>query len=153
MEQIIDTSYIHGEVQRAIVSSFKDSSEAIGIAKNLVETTCKHILEQMEEDYTGLEFLQLNKKARKCLGVEKTEKNEKIPGVQEIMTGLNCIVSGMAELRNSYGNGHGKQPGFSELPIRYGKLAISVASSYIEFLLESMDDLNKRRNHNTKGGI
>ena len=140
----IDSEYIRKEVKQAIDSACSDSYYTIGKAKELVETTCKYILDNMCISYEGLNFGALTKKTRKELRIEKTDYNKEIPGVLKILVGLNSVVDGMAELRNEYGSGHGRDSKFRTLPLRYGKLAISAASSYIEFLLCSFEDYKKR---------
>ena len=146
IEEAIGSEHIRKEVKKALESSSSDSMLAIGQAKELVETACKYILRELNVDYSNKDFPALSKLAREQLGLERNEKKEHIPGVAKIMSGLSNLVDGMAELRNRYGTGHGKDPSFRKLPIRYGLLAVSAASSYVEFLLESFEDLKKRNN-------
>ena len=145
IEEAIGSEYIRKAVKKALESASSDSLLAIGHAKELVETTCKFILGELRIDYSNKDFPALSKFTREKLGVERNKKNEHIPGVAKIMSGLSNIVDGMAELRNNYGTGHGKDPSFRQLPIRYGLLAVSAANSYIEFLLESFEDFKIRK--------
>ena len=145
VEKTINTDYIRSEVKKAIESATTDSSLAIGQAKEIIETACKYILGDLGINYTNLDFNKLSKLTRESIGISEKEKNKKIPGVDKVLSGLSNVASGMAELRNSYGNGHGKDSSFKKLPLRYGKLAISAASSYVEFLLDSHEDYCKRK--------
>lgn len=145
VESVINSDYIRAEVKKAIESATTDSSLAIGQAKEIIETSCKFILHELGTDFSNLDFNKLTKLTKEKIGIAENEKNKKIPGVERVLSGLSNIASGMAELRNSYGNGHGKDPSFRKLPLRYGKLAISAASSYVEFLLDSYEDYCKRK--------
>lgn len=146
IEGAIGSEHIKNEVKKALEFASSDSMLAIGLAKEIVETTCKYILKELNVDYSNKDFPALSKLTREKLGIERNEKNDKIPGVAKIMSGLSNIIDGMAELRNKYGSGHGKDPSFKQLPIRYGMLAVSASSSYVEFLLESFEDFKSRNN-------
>ena len=143
VESVIDSDYIRTEVIKAIEAANTDSSLAIGLAKEIIETTCKYVLCKLEVDYSNMDFNRLSRLTREKLGISVNEKNKKTPGVEKVLSALSNIASGMAELRNSYGSGHGKDPSFKKLPLRYGKLAVSAASSYVEFLLGSFEDYCK----------
>lgn len=62
-----------------------------------------------------------------------------IIGVKQVLGGLSSITAGMSELRNSFGDGHGKESTFRPLPPRYAKLAVGASSTYALFILETYE--------------
>ena len=50
---------------------------------------------------------------------------------------MSFIVQGLAELRNSYGSGHGKEATFKGLQPRHSKLAVGAATTLAVFLFET----------------
>lgn len=143
VEDTIDTEYIRDITKKAKIASMTDSSEAIGKAKELLETTFKFVLEKRDVEFGPNDNLNsLSKKVRKTLGLDDCDN--KGNGTKTLITGLNSIVSGLSEMRNDYGSGHGKEPGFIGLPVCYGRLAVSAASSYIEFILHVFKEDEKK---------
>jgi hypothetical protein len=48
---------------------------------------------------------------------------------------MNNIIQGVAELRNSYGTGHGKDADFKGLEAKYARLLVGVVSEFVILLL------------------
>ena len=61
---------------------------------------------------------------------------------KEILGSLSKIVIGMANLRNEFGTGHGRNSSFKPLPVRYGKLTAGATITLIEFLLDTIESKN-----------
>jgi hypothetical protein len=57
-----------------------------------------------------------------------------------ILSNLATITNGIAELRNSYGTGHGKDSKAKGLGSRHAKLAVGAASTLAVFLLETHNE-------------
>ena len=114
---------------------------AIGIAKELIETICKTILTERNKNINkDWDLPKLLKATNKEL---KLTPND-IPGavrasttIKSILGSLSNVVQGIAELRNSYGSGHGKDAKFRGLSPRHAKLAVGAASTLAIFLLET----------------
>ena len=61
-----------------------------------------------------------------------------------ILGNLGNIAQGMAELRNLYGDGHGKSKGFQSLPPRYAHLAVGSSVAAVHFMWDTYQDrMNK----------
>lgn len=60
--------------------------------------------------------------------------------IRRVLGSLGGIVSGIAELRNSYGTGHGKPSGSGGLGLRHARLAVGAASTLAAFLFETFND-------------
>ena len=145
-EEIIDSDYFRKELQKTIACFTTDSYGAIGRAKELVETAYKWILERLDESYEKKDDMQkLVRQVHKVLRVDLNDNNKEIEGVSKILSSLSNIVIGMAELRNGYGSGHGRDSSFNYLPVRYGKLAVYSANAYIDFILNTYQDKFEKR--------
>lgn len=114
---------------------------AIGKAKELLETTCKQVLEERSIQYSmDLDFNQLVKKAREAVGLTPECVSDDSPAkvtAGRILGNLGQIAHGMSELRNLYGDGHGKSASFVSLPPRYARLAVGTATAAARFIWET----------------
>jgi Abortive infection C-terminus len=59
--------------------------------------------------------------------------------IRRVLGNLGSIVAGIAELRNSYGTGHGKALGRGGLGPRHARLAVGAASTLAIFLFETYE--------------
>lgn len=62
--------------------------------------------------------------------------------IRRLLSNLATITSGIAELRNSYGTGHGKAASSKGLGPRHAKLAVGAASTLAVFLAETHRETN-----------
>ena len=57
--------------------------------------------------------------------------------IRRMLSNLNQVSQGIAELRNLYGTGHGRDGRFIGLKPRHAKLAVGAAATLGTFLLET----------------
>ncbi len=118
----------------------RNPTEAIGKAKELVESCCKTILEEscLPVD-PNWDVAKLSKETAKCLrvDVDSAKTDDKI--VKQILGSLQGIASGLAEFRNAFGSGHGKSDSFVPLPARHAKLAVGSAVTLVEYYWETFE--------------
>lgn len=116
---------------------------AIGIAKELIETCCKSILERSNITYEKKwDLPKLFKETIKLLKLTSDDTPNKVKAVEsdkKILMHLSAVVQGITELRNEYGSGHGKDSKFTGLDPRHAKLAVGSASTLAIFLLETRE--------------
>lgn len=132
--------YVHlDRLSRALRDS--DPESVIGQAKELVETTAKLILAEREVEYDPKsEMRPLLRKAQHSVGLTDGNQNlgpDKLQAVRQILNGAANVAVGLAELRNSYGTGHG--PGYlrSGLEQRHAELAVNAARLWCEMVLKT----------------
>jgi Abortive infection C-terminus len=124
-------------LDRIAASIDSDPAAVIASAKELVETACKLILDDLGEPYNQrAELMDLYKTTAKALRVSR----DSVPGsakgsqtAQRILQNLASTVQGLTELRNELGLGHGRakpSPGLS----RHARLSASSARTVVEFL-------------------
>lgn len=136
-----DMPELHRQIERMKFAVEDDPGLAIGTAKEIVETTCKTILEergiQFDEDS---DIGYLIKETRKSLGlvpdaIPNSAKGTEI--IRRLLSNLGNIAQGLGELRNLYGTGHGKHGRSKGLNPRHARLATGAAATLALFLLET----------------
>ena len=132
IKKYLNTAYVNSKINTMTDSIHKDTDLAIGTAKELLETTCKSILKQkgasIDPNWT---LPQLLKETTSSLDFTPKEANDPAKAdkaIRQILGGIASIVHGVAELRNGYGTGHGKDADFKGLEIKYAKLFVGVVS-------------------------
>jgi hypothetical protein len=147
LEDISDTTYnfdipeLHRQIERMKSAVEDDPGLAIGTAKELVETTCKTILEEREIHFDeSADICKLVKQTRKSLGlipdtIPNSTKGSEI--IRRLLSNLGNIAQGLGELRNLYGTGHGKHGKSKGLSPRHARLAVGAASTLSLFLFET----------------
>ena len=130
-----DTSYVLQQITRMEAAVEDDPGLAIGTAKELVETVCKTILKERNIKLTGNgELPKLVKATAKELKLTPSDS------IKRLLSNLATITNGVAELRNSYGTGHGKEAKSRGLTSRHAKLAVGSASTLAIFLVETHNE-------------
>ena len=132
IKKYLNTEYVNSKINTMNDAVNKDTDLAIGTAKELLETTCKSILKQKgvkpDPNWTLPKLVNkttatLDFKPKEPEDPEKADKS-----IRQILGGISTIIHGVAELRNAYGTGHGKDADFKGLDTKYAKLLVGVVS-------------------------
>ena len=139
-----DSDYVNSQVTLMYDLINTAPNSAIGKAKELLEICCKTILDQNNESYSlEATVIQLMKKTCDILDLNAKKVSHEAKGSEiasKILGNLSNISQGMAELRNIYGDGHGKNKNFKTLPPRYAHLAVGASVTTVHFLWETYKD-------------
>lgn len=141
LKEKFDSKYISSQIEIMNSSIETAPNVAIGKAKELLETCCKTILDEQHIAYSAdLDLTQLMKRACESIGlsaksVDKSTESGNIAA--RILGNLGAISQGMAELRNLYGDGHGRTRGFRPLPNRYANLAVGTSVAAVKFMWDT----------------
>jgi hypothetical protein len=132
IKKYLNTSYVNGKINMMNDSINKDTDLAIGTAKELLETTCKSILKEkgnaIDPDWTLPQLLKATSLVLDFTPKFASDPDKADKAIRQILGGISSIVHGVAELRNDYGTGHGKDADFKGLEIKYAKLFVGVVS-------------------------
>lgn len=141
LEKRFTSEYMHSQIDTLFASREVNPTEAIGKAKELVESCCKTILlENCIELSKNWTVSQLIKETMSALEISASDINEGQKAgnaIKQILGGLSSIAGGIAELRNPYGTGHGKDDGFKGLSARHSKLAVGASVTLVEYLWDA----------------
>jgi hypothetical protein len=133
----LTSEYMHHQIRRMTTSMKDDPELAIGTAKEFLEGVCQTILTERQvpvtksEDFPGLVKLTINSLTILPDGlvapqVEKT--------VTVLLKNLGSIAHQLAEIRNAFGTGHGKQSEHVGLLEHHARLAAGTAVTLAVFL-------------------
>ena len=123
-----------------------DPDQAIGSAKEFLETICKAIHDKFGvEIEENIELTKLLKSTRELLellpeNIKEKEKGAKV--IKSLLGNLGGVASGMGEVRNLFGTGHGRNPSTtkkSSLELRHAKLATGAAITLAVFFYETYE--------------
>lgn len=143
-----DLPGLHAQIDRLAHAAEDDPSLAVGTAKEMVETICKTILEDRAVPSHGKDLPQLVRAVAKELALLPENIPDHAKGsevIRRMLSNLNQISQGIAELRNLYGTGHGHDGRFTGLKPRHAKLAVGAAATLGIFLLETHLERAPRR--------
>ena len=119
----------------------ENPTEAIGKAKELIESCCKTILEKIGVTLNPKwDLTNLIDGVFKRFKIMPRDIDENIKGaksIKQILGNLKAIGQGVAELRNLYGSGHGKSETYKGLEPRHAQLAIGSSITLVKFMWES----------------
>src|SRR5437762_13771247 len=134
-------SYVAQQITRMETALENDPALAIGTAKELVETCCKTILFDRKVPFDkAADLPTLVKAASKALALtpdDIPDKSKAAATIKRLLSNLGNITVGIAELRNSYGTGHGKDGRARGLQPRHARLAVGAATTLAQFLIET----------------
>lgn len=137
----LDLNHLGEHIQRIERSIDTDPRQAIGSAKEMVETVCKTILRNRGVEFgRGDDILVLGKRvfgALKQLPDDVPEAAKGAATVKRTLSNLASLVQGVAELRGFYGTGHGQDGKAKGLGARHARLAVGAASALAYYLLET----------------
>ena len=145
-----DSDYINKQTEQMYISIEKYPDDAIGKAKELLESCCKTILK--EENVVinkNWDIIQLNKETCKILKLTPNNIPDSAKASQTIkviLGNLSCIAQGIAELRNHYGTGHGKDAKYKGLSSRHAFLAVGAAVTTVNFLWNTYLEQKQKNN-------
>lgn len=150
IKEAFSSDYIDKQVELMLSMQKENPTEAIGKAKELIESCCKAILEANSQEIDkNWDVPKLVGQTMEFLRITPSYISDTIPAaksMKSILGNLRAIATGVAELRNPYGSGHGKSPSYKGLEERHAKLAVGSALTLVNFLWDShlrMHAINK----------
>lgn len=137
----IDSEYINTLWHKALERRSTDPEGAITLARTLLESTCKYILDEYQVDYGNApDINQLYRLVSKGLNLAPSQHTEQT--FKQILGGCSSIVEGLGSLRNKVGDAHGQgKTNFKPSP-RHAELAVNLAGTMAVFLFSTWD-INK----------
>ncbi len=140
MLQNFDADGVHAVWTKAIDRRISDPEGAITIARTLLETVLKGILDKSNELYSDTDDLpKLYRAAAKVLKLAPNQHTEK--PIKEILGGAMNLVNGIGTLRNRLSDSHGRG---GRLPVRpstrHASLAVNTAGAVATFLIETFNE-------------
>lgn len=139
--QTFDADGVHAVWAKALARRSIDPEGAITMARTLLETVCKRILDETPgAAYTDKEDLpKLYAATAKVLNLAPDQHSEE--PIKAILGGAMGLVNGIGTLRNRLSDSHGRG---GRLPVkpspRHASLAVNTAGAVATFLVETFQD-------------
>lgn len=133
-----DESGVHHTWKKALDRRISDPEGAITAAKTLLETVCKHIIDEAEQSYGDNDDLpKLYATAAAFLQLAPTQHTEQV--FKAILGNCQSVVGNLAGLRNKLGDSHGQGKRYVKPAARHAELAVNLAGSVAMFLVATWD--------------
>jgi hypothetical protein len=131
-----DSEFIQETWSKALARRTSDPEGAITSARTLLETVCKHILDDLQVHYDpGDDLPKLYGAASRSLKLAPGQHEEEL--FRKILGGCHTVVDGLASMRNKLSDAHGHPKRVRPAP-RHAALAVSMAGATATFLLETL---------------
>lgn len=135
--ETFDAEGVHAVWVKALTRRITDAEGAITVARTLLETVCKRILDECLVSYTDKEDLpKLYSMAAKALNLAPDQHSEE--PIKTILGGAMNLVNGIGTLRNRLSDSHGRG---GKMPVkpspRHASLAVNTAGAVETFLVET----------------
>lgn len=135
-----DADGVHSVWTKALARRNSDPEGAITVARTLLETVTKRILDELGESYSEKDDLpKLYANAAKALNLAPNQHSEE--PIKAILGGAMNLVNGIGTLRNRLSDSHGRG---GRLPVRpsprHANLAVNTAGAIATFLVETFLD-------------
>ena len=142
-----DLAHIGDHIARIERSIDSDAQQAIGSAKELIESVAKTILDKRGVTYSSETNLgQLGKETFKVLRhippdlLNESDAKQAGSFVQIMLSNLGNVITAVGGIRNIFGTGHGKGDARKRLDVRHAKLVVAAAAAVVWYWLETDAD-------------
>lgn len=151
----LDSTHLHQQITRMESSIVEDPDLAIGTSKELVESICKTILlekgQSVDKDEDVPQLVRRTCNLLSLLPQQIPDSTKGIETIKRTLGNLANIAQGLAELRNLYGTGHGKDFKWRGVKPRHARLAVGAATTLAVFLFETYVERSDTRRDGSEG--
>jgi len=136
LPQLPDWEAVRSAWDDALSKIDVDPDGAIRAARTMLESVCKHILDERGLSYEpAWDLSRLSKATATGLGIAPDQHSE--PIFRQILSGVGTVVDGLAGLRNALSDAHGRGKRAARPAPRHAKLAVNAAFAVAGFLIDT----------------
>jgi Abortive infection C-terminus len=129
-----DAAHVQAAWSKALDRRASDPEGAITMARTLLESVCKHILEEAGIEYgDSPDITRLYRLTAEHLNLAPSQHTE--PIFRQILGGCTAVVEGLGALRNRLSDSHGKGKAGAKPAPRHAELAVNLAGALSAYLL------------------
>jgi hypothetical protein len=133
-----DQASVHSVWTRALDRRTTDPEGAITLARTLLETVCKHILDASGVQYADeADLPKLYRLTATKLNLAPDQPSEQV--FKQVLGGCSAVVEGLGAVRNKLSDSHGKGKAAVKPSARHAQLAVNLAGAMATFLVESFE--------------
>lgn len=127
---------VHEIWNRALERRTNDPEGAITLARTLLETVCKHVLDDLAVDYSDTwDLPKLYRTVSQELKFAPSQHEQ--PIFRQILGGCTAVVEGLGSLRNRMSDAHGTGKRPVRPALRHAHLAVNLAGTMATFIVET----------------
>jgi len=139
-----DAEYVSEVWAHALQRRTDNPEAAITSARSLLESVCKHILDDLAVTYEeSLDLPKLYRMAAEQLNLAPSQHTEQV--FKQILGGCQSVVEGLGSLRNKLSDAHGKGRKAVRPSARHAELAVNLAGAMAMFLIRTWEDRKSLR--------
>ena len=132
--EVINSSTVRDTWHTALSRRFVDPDGAITAARSLLETVCKHILDESGIHYEQNATLpELYRLTSESLNLGPSQYSDHI--LKRTLGGIVTTVQGIGSLRNILGDAHGRGSSSETPEMRHAELAVTLSGAICTFLI------------------
>ena len=130
--------YVHQIWRQAVERKDTSPEAAITSARTLLESVCKHVLDDLGIDYGPKDDLpKLYRKTSEGLNLAPDQHGEEV--FKQILGGCKSVVEGLGAVRNRLGDAHGQGRSHVRPASRHAELAVNLAGAMSLFLIQTFE--------------
>ena len=134
--EAFDPETVHAQWQKALDRRTDDPDGAITAARTLLETTCKHILDDAQVTYPeDADLPRLWALCADTLNLAPHQHQEQV--FKAILGNCQSVVNNIAAIRNRVGDAHGQGRKAVKPKPRHAELAVNLAGTMASFLIST----------------
>jgi hypothetical protein len=134
----VNSDYVRAAWEKALSRRATDPEGAITAARALLETVCKHVLDESGVAYDeAADLPKLYRAAADELNLGPSQHSEDI--FRRILGGCQTVVEGLGALRNRLSDAHGRGKSGVRPAARHAELAVNLAGSMASFLIATWE--------------
>ena len=138
----LNSDYVHEIWQRALERRTSNLDGAITLARTLIESVCKHILDDLGVEHdTAADLPKLYRLTSEQLNLAPSQHTEDI--FRRILGGCTSVVEGLGALRNRISDAHGQGIKTYRPSARHAELAVNLAGTMAMFLVSTWVNLKQ----------
>jgi hypothetical protein len=135
----VDSEHVREAWRKALERRDADPDGAITAARSMLESVCKHILDEEGVDYEEhADLPALYGKVAAQLRLSPAQHTEQL--FKQVLGGCQTVVNGLAAVRNRLGDAHGKGGRGLKPSPRHAELAVNLAGSMATFLISTWEE-------------
>jgi len=114
-----------------------DPEGAITSARTLLETVCKHILDDLDGQHPDVDLPKLYRLTSERLTLAPSQHTE--DAFKRILGGVSSVVEGLGTLRNRLSDAHGKGPLPAKPAPRHAEVSVNLSGAVASFLVATWE--------------
>jgi hypothetical protein len=134
-----DAEHVAEAWRKALDRRSTDAEGAITSARTLLESVCKHVLDEEDIPYNDKDDLpKLYRLTSEKLNIAPSQHTEEV--FRQILGGCTAAVEGLGTLRNRLSDAHGKGKIAAKPRPRHAELAVNLSGALATFVLQTWED-------------